>query len=452
MNNYIIAIELGSSKIVGIAGCRDSSGTLVVSAIESVSVENDAIKRGRVQNISEVSSKVQRVKKSLENRLHPAKILKTYVGVAGISVLAIDQVASHHFHEDSIIKQSDVAALKDNCISLLPSSLDCLEIVPVGYVVDSRPVNQAVGYTGTTIEGYYKAVMAHPSLKRNIDRCIVERLGLSIAGYVPAALSTAKVVLSDNDCLLGCVLVDFGAETTTVSVYKNGSLAHIATLPIGGRNITRDIMSLNVISSDAEDLKKRWSVAKDTTGNPNMRLTIGGANAIEVDQSKLASVVEARSKEIIANVAEQIKLSGIDKKDLTAGVVVLGGAAKLRGWVELLEERLEMKVRLATISKSIKVVKKEHSHFAEYLQAVGLLYAGSECCVQCQEDDQEQEPVVVVDEQDNSTNGDVNVVSDDSGDTQVREKKRKFNIISNIADKFNKFLAEGEDDGDNDEK
>lgn len=450
MNNYIIAIELGSSKIVGIAGCRDENGLLAVSAIESVSIDNDAIKRGRVQNISDVSLKVQRVKKSLENRLHPAKIQKVYVGVAGVSVAAIDQVVSHHFHEDSVIKQSDVDALRDNCMSMLPNSHDCLDIVPVGYVIDGRPVAQAVGHTGITIEGCYKAIMAHPSLKRNIDRCIVERLNLSIAEYIPSALSTAQVVLSDNDCQLGCALVDFGADTTTVSVYKNGSLMHLATLPMGGHNITRDITTLNILGGDAEELKKRWGIAKDTAGNKSMSLTIGGDNAVVVDQSKLALVIEARSKEIIANVAEQIKLSGVDKKDLTAGVIVLGAAAKLRGWTELLEAQLEMKVRLATVSKNIKVVEKEHARAAEYLQAVGLLYAGSECCVQYDTTSIHKDPVVTVEEQEEEQDDQVNVVANEKKEEKVSKKRKKPNFLSNLVNQFDKFLSEGEDDGDND--
>lgn len=86
MKEYIIAIELGSSKIVAIAGSRDENGKLIVEAIEEESVIN-IIKRGCVQNIEDVYSYVKRLKTKLENRLAPAKIEKAYVGIGGVSVL-----------------------------------------------------------------------------------------------------------------------------------------------------------------------------------------------------------------------------------------------------------------------------------------------------------------------------------------------------------------------------
>ncbi|MBR2378367.1 MAG: hypothetical protein IKA91_02895 [Bacteroidaceae bacterium] len=61
MSEYIVAIELGSSKIVGIAGYRDENGMLVVSAIENENATN-IIKRGCVQNVDEVFSCIKRIK------------------------------------------------------------------------------------------------------------------------------------------------------------------------------------------------------------------------------------------------------------------------------------------------------------------------------------------------------------------------------------------------------
>ena len=55
MKGYTIAIELGSSKIVAIAGSRNGEGKLTVEAIEEENVTN-IIKRGCVQNIQDVYS------------------------------------------------------------------------------------------------------------------------------------------------------------------------------------------------------------------------------------------------------------------------------------------------------------------------------------------------------------------------------------------------------------
>ena len=442
MSEYIVAIELGSSKIVGIAGYRDENGILVVSAIEKENATN-IIKRGCVQNVDEVFSCIKRIKMKLENRLAPAKIVKTYIGVGGASVSAEEKVTNRSFHEDSIIKQAHVQKLKEECRAMLPSTIDTLDVVPTGYIIDGRAERNAIGVTGTTIEAHYKAITAKPVLKRNIDRCVIERLKLPIAGYITSALATADVVLSKDERMLGCMLVDFGAETTTVSIYKNDTLVLLETLPMGGRNITRDIMSLNLVSTEAEHLKIASGMAKGFKSENNVRLKFEGDNMVEIDLAKLTSVVEARSEEIIANVEEQIKRSVLERKELTAGVVVVGNAAKLRGWLELLEERLGgMKVRVGALRKDIQAVEKERSQVNDYMQAVGLLYAAKEDCTKTpfQEKPVEPEKPVIEEEEEEEI-----VITVDKEPAEEKKPKRK-NIFTALFDKFGQMIEEGEND------
>lgn len=442
MKEYIVAIELGSSKIVGIAGYRDESGNLVVVAIEKENAVN-FIKRGCVQNIEEVYSCIKKLKAKLENRLAPAKIVRSYVGVAGLSVYADEKVVRRSFHEDSIITQTHIQKLTDECRSLVPSTVDVLDVVPVGYVIDGRAERNPKGMTGTNIEARYKVITSKPVLKRNIDRCILDRFKLPIAGYIPQALATANVVLSKEERTLGCMLIDFGAETTTVSIYKNDALVSLETLPMGGRNITRDIASLNLIGNEAEHLKIASGMATGFKSENNVRLRFEGDNMVEIDLAKLSSVVEARSEEIIANVEEQIKRSGLERKELTAGVVVVGAAAKLRGWMELLQGRFGgIKVRMGVLRKDIQVVEKERSQVNDYLQAVGLLYAAKEVCTKT------IQPVVISDDPEDPEDPDV-----DKQKVVVKPQKGlvKVGIFRRLRDKFGKFVEEGETEAEKNE-
>jgi cell division protein FtsA len=441
MSEYIVAFELGSSKIVGAAGYRDENGMLVVSAIESINATN-IVKRGCVQNVDEVYACINKIKMMLENRIAPAKISKVYVGVGGISVSAEEKVTKKSFHEDSIIKQAHVQKLKDECRAMLPSATDTLDIVSTGYIIDGRAERNAIGVTGTTIEAHYKAITAKPLIRKNIDRCIVERSKLPIAGYITTALATADVVLTKEERMLGCALVDFGAETTTVSVYKNDTLVLLETLPMGGRNITRDIMSLNLVYTEAEHLKISSGMASGFKSENNVGLKLESNNMVEIDLAKLSSVVEARSEEIIANVEAQIKRSGIERKDLTAGVVVVGAAAKLRGWIELLEERfVGMKVRVGCLRKDIQAVEKEFSQINDYIQAIALLNAGKEDCTKTPANSTVavERPVPQPVEEDEE----VIVITADKKEDEKPKRRGFFDIIK---DKFGKIIEEGEDD------
>ena len=435
MKEYIVAIELGSSKIVGVAGYRDESGALVVVAIEKENAVN-IIKRGCVQNIEEVYSCIKKLKAKLENRLAPAKIVRTYVGVAGVSIYADEKVAHRSFHEDSIIKQAHIQKLMEECRSLVSTTVEILAVVPVGYVIDGRAERNPIGVTGTNIEARYKVITSKPVLKRNIDRCVIDRFKLPIVGYIPGALATADVVLSKEERTLGCMLVDFGAETTTVSIYKNDALISLETLPMGGRNITRDIASLNLIGNEAEHLKIASGMAKGFKSENNVRLRFEGDSMVEIDLAKLSSVVEARSEEIIANVEEQVKRSGLERKELTAGVIVVGAAAKLRGWMDLLEERLGIKVRMGTLRKDIQVVEKERSQINDYLQAVGLLFAAKEICTKT------LQSVTVPEESAEEV---------EPAPEEPRGGRGGFGIFKKWRDKFGKFVEEGETEDEKNE-
>ena len=82
------------------------------------------------------------------------------------------------------------------------------------------------------------------------------------------------------------MLVDMGAETTTVTIYRKGCLRYFATLPFGGRNITRDITSLNVLEENAEDIKI-------TSGNAIPRDTASSLNLNGVKLSEVSNLIVA---------------------------------------------------------------------------------------------------------------------------------------------------------------
>lgn len=84
MADFIVAIELGSSKITGIAGKKNLDGSIKVLAV----VKEDAtscIRKGVVNNIDKTVQALGNVIKKLENILK-TKIARVYVGVNGQSI------------------------------------------------------------------------------------------------------------------------------------------------------------------------------------------------------------------------------------------------------------------------------------------------------------------------------------------------------------------------------
>ena len=82
-DRYIVAIEIGSSKITGAIATRSLKGVVTVLGIDTEPL-NGSVKRGFVVNADDVSSKIKRLIRKLNNRISTSKKIKqVYVGIGG---------------------------------------------------------------------------------------------------------------------------------------------------------------------------------------------------------------------------------------------------------------------------------------------------------------------------------------------------------------------------------
>ena len=98
---FIAAIELGSSKITGIAGRKNMDGSIQVLAV----VREDAtscIRKGVAYNIDKTSVCLTNIIKKLKTLLK-SEISQVYVGVGGQSIRSIRNVIVKKLPDDTII-------------------------------------------------------------------------------------------------------------------------------------------------------------------------------------------------------------------------------------------------------------------------------------------------------------------------------------------------------------
>ena len=76
---------------------------------------------------------------------------------------------------------------------------------------------------GSHIEGRFLNIVARSSVRKNLEHCF-QQAKIDIADQLIAPLVTANAVLTESERRSGCALIDFGADTTTISVYKNNIL------------------------------------------------------------------------------------------------------------------------------------------------------------------------------------------------------------------------------------
>ena len=304
--DFIVAIELGSTEITGIAGKKNADGSIRILAYASER-SSDCIKKGAIYNLDKTTQCLTSVIKELEETLH-APIRKVYVGIGGLSVRSIRNTESKQLGEDTKISQALIDSIMQSNREIPLIDREILAVEPQEYKVGNNLLTEPVGVPADYIEGHFLNIIARHSLKSNIKQCF-KQTGYEVADYFLSPLVTANVVLSDSERRSGCALIDFGANTTTVSVYKNNILRHLAVIPLGSENITQDICSMHFEEEEGEQLKLRFG-----------RCTIPAR--------QLEDIVEARVNEIITNVWNQIMVSGYGDK-LLGGVVFTGGMTNL---------------------------------------------------------------------------------------------------------------------------
>lgn len=389
--DFIAAIELSSSKIAGIAGKKNSDGSIQVLAYAREDASS-FIRKGVIYNIDKTSQAVTSIIGKLESQLN-SSIAKVYTGIGGQSLRTVRNVVNRTLDEESIISQELIDSICDENLEIPAADMSVLDVAPQEYKIDNSLQADPVGVTGRCITGQFLNIMARVSLKKNLEHSF-EQAHTEIADLFIAPIALGKAVLTDAEMRSGCALVDFGADTTTITVYKNNILRYLCVLPLGGNNITHDITTLQMEEEDAERLKLKYGDALYEEENPEEPATIKLEDGKELELNILNDIIGARAEEILANVWNQLQLSGYENK-LFAGVIFTGGGANLKNL-----DNAFLKLSKTDKVKTVKFVHETIHGYSDALKKdgaqntlLGLLAAGKEnCCKQVEEPKPQQIP------------------------------------------------------------
>ena len=323
----IVAIELGSSKIAGIAG-KMKDGTMQIMAYAEDKT-TDCVKRGVVYNIEKTTQSIKTVVSKLEAALK-MKITRTYIGLGGQSVRAVKSVVQKNMLTPTYINQIHIDDITDESHAVPYDDYELIGYFTQEFVIDTNVAADPVGIMGTNIEGKFLNVIANSRLRHNIKTSF-ENLGLDIADYHLSAFVLANSVLTDAEKRSGTALIDFGAGTTTITVLKNNIVRQIITLPIGINNIRQDLCDLQIEPAEADQVLLTYAdatVDKRAADENEPEPTYTTSDGRSIELSTIHQIIDARLQEILMNVENQLHNSDYADK-LLGGVVITGGGANI---------------------------------------------------------------------------------------------------------------------------
>ena len=377
-NEIVVALDIGTTKIVAMAGRKDVHGKLEILGIGKV--ESVGVIRGVVSNIEKTVKAISDAIAEAERR-SGLEIAVINVGIAGQHIKSLQHRGIHtrnSIHDE--ISHSDIDSLISDMYKLaLPPGDKIIHVIPQEYIVDAEQgIVDPVGMSGVRLEANFHIITGQITAIKNLQKC-VEKSNLEMAGLTLEPIASAAAVLSKEEMEAGIALVDIGGGTTDIAIFHEGIIRHTAVIPFGGNVTTKDIKEgCSVMQQQAEKLKVKFGSALASEIKENRIVSIAGLKGHphkEISERNLAHIIQARMEEIIDQVYWEIRKSGFERK-LSGGIVLTGGGSLLKNLEQLVEFRTGMNARTG-----IPVEHLSHGYEKEvaspvYSTAIGLVLKG----------------------------------------------------------------------------
>ncbi|MDP4576383.1 MAG: cell division protein FtsA [Burkholderiaceae bacterium] len=368
--NLFVGLDIGTSKIVAIVGQLEGERLEVIGLGQA---QSDGLKKGVVVNIEATVASIQKALEEAE-LMADCKIASVWTGIAGSHIRSFNSSGMVAIKEKEV-SQADMDRVIETATAVsIPADQQVLHVLPQEYIIDGQEdVREPLGMSGVRLEVRVHIVTGAVSAAQNIIKCI-RRCGLEVEELILQPLASSHAVLTEDERELGVALVDIGGGTTDIAIFAGGAIRHTAVIPIAGDQITNDIaMALRTPTRDAEEIKCRHGVAKQTLVDPSAGFEVpglGDRGPRMLSQQSLAAVIEPRVEELFSLVAQVIRESGFEEL-LSGGVVLTGGSAQLPGMIELGEDVFLKQVRVAKPSYRGSLADVVGS--PRYATAMGLL-------------------------------------------------------------------------------
>ena len=368
-SRYVVGIDVGTKNVRCIVGYVDpTSGMPKVVGVGEA--PNSGMRKGVVTNLNGPAEAIDNALDAAE-RMSGHQVNVATLSINGSHLLSTKAdgmitvgTVNNEVTTDDVLRLEEVATT-----GKVPQNRDILEIVAHAYRLDGQDnIKDPVGMTGARLEIRANVVSGLVPHITNLQKS-AEMAKVDSASVVPSVLAAAQAVLTENQRENGVAVIDFGAATTGVAVYEEGDLQHLAVIPVGGQNVTNDLaIGLRTDPEVAEVVK----LAHARFGGKDLGEveTKVEKQAYKFKQDEIDEIVQARYEEIFEAIAKELKKVGRLGK-LPSGVVLVGGAAKVKGLVEFTKDQLNVAARLGQptgysgISDEIKG--------AEFSAAVGLM-------------------------------------------------------------------------------
>lgn len=286
-DNFIISLDVGTQYIKASA-----LSVFDESVIHGARGETKGMTKEGQINPEELGEAIKNTINKLELILNQ-KIKSAYVSLP-MEFARVEPSEGHSLLAHGEVTEQDLNQALDSAKRVFyKENEDVVDFLTANTMVDDTLYLTPCGVKGEKLTLNGQAVLGEKIFIQGIQRAL-DNAGLKGAGFVLSSSGAASLLLTKTDLRRGVVLVDVGASSTRLTLYKDQMINDFSWIKIGGRNITKDIsIVLKKTMLEAENLKKAYGK--------------GQRDFNDVDENLLEEVIVARINEIMSYVEEFVK-------------------------------------------------------------------------------------------------------------------------------------------------
>ena len=383
----LVALDLGSDSVRAMAARRIAPDLFQIIGVEErpQKMGNVCVEQGVITQSSNAGYVIAEVLKLLANRIGVDELPTAFLSIGGQSM----QIVAVHSKRDQARRKEISQALLDEMeleckqkIELRNPEVAVLGLVPSYFKLDGVEQDETPSpeQRAALVEAHYIAFYGRKAIDTQLQKSF-SQAGRSIehAFVRPECLLSAFATCDGNHVLQnGCAVLDLGAQTTSLTVYKGGQYLINKVVPKGGYHVTRMLEQQGMSFNTAEVLKKQYGCASPAFVEKNVRLRIPAAPEIGGDMiitaQELAEAIELKLHEILAPLMEELKKVESRIKTL----YITGGGSMMAGMADYIQTLTPVNVQYGAHNLLLHRDTEDKYLSPQYTSLVGTLLLGQD--------------------------------------------------------------------------
>ena len=336
MNHIYTGLDIGNGEIkIVVVNANDNN----YHVLAATSVKTLGLKKNTIYDEKKLKNSLINAIKITEEKLG-MKIKEVILTLPANRASMTMENGLVNIKGDKVRGKDIESVIKDTVEDTYDDTRELVSCLPISFTVDDEAsVINPLGEVGKKL--FLKAVVA-TSPKEEIYPFIniVRSIGINITDIIYNTQADYYTVSTKElDRKMG-VIINIGADITSVGVFNKGIMIKNSYLPVGSSSVDKDIAFIYKLDlKKAKSLKETFALSTPRYADSNdvVIVTNKENKKITINQMQISEIIESRLKEILK--LSKNEINRLTKREISY-IIVVGGISELAGFNYVVEETL----------------------------------------------------------------------------------------------------------------